>query len=146
MVSLIKNKKHSMEMIAIKRKFIDELGIKYTDTPQGWCSNEDDPRMKNWKKEREEWGFDSRETWNLDYSFYLWLYERLKVYNKYNIIDTTFHTFKYKDTILTLQECIDCMLANLEIYLTDQYQDSQEYDILEEIIGLFSLTIFYLWW
>ena len=87
----------------MKRKFIDELGIKYRDTPQGWLSNDNDKRISQWQKQREEWGFDEREVWDLRYAFALWLYERLKVYDEENIIDTSFHKFKYNGETLTFQ-------------------------------------------
>jgi len=48
----------------INRKFIDELGIKFEDTPQGWCPTSEEAcgREEMWQRQRDEWGFDERET------------------------------------------------------------------------------------
>jgi len=44
-------------------KYLKDLGIQEDKTPQGWCPNDD--RQKFWDKDRETYGFDSRETWSL---------------------------------------------------------------------------------
>lgn len=49
------------------RKYLDDIGV--TQRPDTW--NEDDVRQEQWVKEREEYGFDERETWALNFSFYL---------------------------------------------------------------------------
>lgn len=131
-----------------RRKYIDELGISYFDTPQGWCENNNDIRLAKWQQQREELGFDERETWDLAYSFCLWLYERLRLFNEINIIDTTFHEFEYKGETLTLQDCIDRMLEGLKIELTTDYHErtKEEWEKAEDAVKLFALCYRYLWW
>ena len=60
----------------IAHKYLTDIGITEDEVPWEWNLN--DKRQEQWKKEREEYGFDERETWNLDYMFDLWFYEHLK--------------------------------------------------------------------
>ena len=131
------------------RKYLDELGIKFEDTPQGW--NTEDGRQEKWKPERETYGFDERETWSLDYTFKLWLYERLSMYNDVNRIDTKYHKYFYKDKEITLQDCIDRILEGLKLDLTlDDYDakrdDKTTQDKIDDILPLFTLIFNNLWW
>lgn len=133
----------------MSRKYIEDLGIKFEDTPQGYCPN--DLRENFWKEQREKYGFDSRETWSLDYSFRLWLYERLCMFNEINTIDTSYHKFQYKNMTLTLQDCIDKMIEGLKLDLTlgryDQKRNEGETkDKIQDIIPIFALCNQSLWW
>lgn len=42
-----------------------------------------DKRLKEWHKEQSEYGFDERELWNLDITFALYIYPRLKYFRDY---------------------------------------------------------------
>ncbi|KAA9007285.1 hypothetical protein F4V43_02015 [Paenibacillus spiritus] len=131
------------------RKYIDDLGIKLEDTPQGWCPG--DSREEGWSKQREIYGFDSRETWSLDYTFKLWLYERLRMYDEVNVIDTGFHKFDYKGKLITFQECIDRMIEGLRLDLTlgdfSEERKIKEIDEkIEDVMPIFCLCHKCLWW
>ncbi|WP_145413413.1 hypothetical protein [Paenibacillus xylanexedens] len=131
------------------RRYISELGIEHEDTPQGYFPG--DKREDKWKSEREEYGFDSRETWSLNYSFKLWLYERLQMYDEINIVDTSFHKFTYKEELITFQECIDRMIEGLKLDLTlDEYDPERKLDEcknkITDVLPLFCICCEYLWW
>ena len=132
----------------MKRKYIDELCIKYEDTPQGWNTDINDKRLPFWEKQREEYGFDERETWALDYSFILWFYERLRMYDEINIIDTTFHKFEYKGETLTLQDCINKMIEGCKIYLTTDAwnRTDEDWEKINDVFNIFALCWYTLWW
>ena len=136
----------------MKRKYLEDLGIEIGNTPYCWRSDNDDKRQVMWKKEREKYGFDSRETWSLDYTFYLWLYERLMMFNELNVVDTEFHKFEYNGEALSMQDCIDKILNGLKYALThekDFYPNIPvgEYDEkTKDILPLFSLIFNHLWW
>lgn len=141
----------------MKRKYIDDLGIKFEDTPQGFCheeflSKDSDSRGEYWHKEREEYGFDNRETWSLDYNLKLWLYERLCMFNEVNCINTNLHRFIYKDKEITQQECIDRMIEGLKLDLIlDTWDRKRTDDIevktkIEDVFPILSLCINSLWW
>lgn len=129
------------------RKYIDDLGIKFEDTPQGW--HKGDKRQTEWKKQRDIYGFDERETWNLNDTFKFWLYERLCMFNGNNAIDTSYHKFEYKGETLTFQECIDRMLEGLKLDLTlPHYTDKREEneEKINDVVSIFALCFDKLWW
>lgn len=62
----------------MRRKYLDEIGCK-----DRWDLWEYDGEFgEELRKQRKEWGFDARETFSLDGTFYEWLYERLRVYKE----------------------------------------------------------------
>ena len=96
------------------RKYLDDIGEDYS-----WVwEPEGSERDELFEKEREIYGFDSRETWSLDYVFYMWLYERLKMYIEYagEIVNLNFHKFVYKEKEYTQFELINMMIERLESY------------------------------
>jgi len=127
-------------------KYLKDLGILEDNTPQGW--NKDDSRQERWIKEREIYGFDEKETWSMDFTFKLWLYERLSMYNEVNGIDTSFHKYEFKGDTITFQECIDRMLDGLKIELTtDEYRRTEEQkEKVEDVVNIFALCLPSLWW
>ncbi len=129
------------------RKYIDDLGIDFEDTPQGWLK--EDKRQEKWKKQREVYGFDERETWNLNNTFKFWLYERLCMFNEINIINTSYHKFEYKGETLSFQDCIDRMLEGLQLELTfPDYSDEREQyeEKINDVVPIFALCFDKLWW
>ena len=91
----------------------------------------------------------SKECWNLDYAFYEWLNEHLKVYKKEasKIVDLEYHKFEYNGREWTQIEIIDHL-----IFLTGQvildYFDwgdfSTEYK--ERIHDLWKIVCESMWW
>lgn len=111
----------------------------------------DDDRQDKWRKEREECGFDSRETWSMPCSFLCWLYERLRMYSEVNIVDMTYHKFKIGDEELTQQECLDKMLEIIRGLLIEPkdggYLSFEEEDRLwNALLPIFSESIRAFWW
>lgn len=98
----------------MKRKYLDDIG--FVDRPDTYCQD-DEARMKRWEKEREKYGFDSREIWNLDIAFYCWLYERLKYFLEFNGLDLSFHKFVFKGKTYTQGEMIHGIINRIEPYL-----------------------------
>ena len=68
----------------VAHKYLNELGINSDET----CiyntiareTEEENNRQDYFDKERQEYGFDSRETWALNYTLISWLYSHLKMY------------------------------------------------------------------
>lgn len=132
----------------MNRKYLDEIGV--SDRPDTWCENEEDPREERWKIERETYGFDSRETWSLDFSFYLWLYERVKMYRDIaiDVVDLTFHNFDYENEKYSQLELIDLLLQKLEFRLSSDYNDFDEAHVKEsyKIAEIWGLILPAMWW
>jgi len=84
----------------------------------------------------------------MDFTFKLWLYERLSMYNEVNGVDTSFHKYEFKGEIITFQECIDRMLDGLKIELIiDEYRRTDEQkEKVEDIVNIFALCLHSLWW
>lgn len=131
---------------------LSTMGRKYLEDI-GYNVNEDDVAPKErrdlWGKQSKEYGFDVRDTWNLDHTMLVLLYERLKMFNEVNIIDTEYHTVSYQGKELTLQQVMDKMIKKAEQVLTnkDYYTDFKEVDTAEqEIWEMWSLSHKLFWW
>ena len=75
----------------------------------------DDKREKEWRKQRRKYGFDERETWNLNWRFYAWLYERLKMYKKVaNILLPDYNLTE--DNEVEGDETLEFLVSNLINY------------------------------
>ena len=127
-------------------KYLEEL-----ETYQGphW-GIEQDPRMKEWVEEEKIYGFASTETWALDTSFYLWLYEHLRMYmdKASDIVNLHFHTFWFKGQSYYQDELIDAMLKRLRFYFSKKYDEFNEehYIYVSEIVEIWSLILPAMWW
>lgn len=126
------------------RKYLDDIGV--TQRPDTW--NEDDVRQEQWVKEREEYGFDERETWALNFSFYLWLYERLKRFVDVCCIDLDYHKFQYNWAEYTQRQMIDMMIERLEFSFKPEYNDFDEkqYTYVSEIEKIWAIVLPAMWW
>lgn len=130
----------------MNRKYLDDIGmVDRLDTGM-----DDDLRQERWQKQREIYGFDDRETWSLDCSFYCWLYERLKMYLEVaTIIDLTHHKFEYEGETLTQEECIHRMLKGCEIYFKqeDSWNVSKEdWKMINDVAYIWALVLPTMWW
>lgn len=130
----------------MKRKYLDDLGIK--DRHDLW--NPNDNRQSIWQRQRREYGFDERETWSLDSAFYLWLYERLKMYLEYasRVVDLDFHEFIFKGEKYTQKQLIDMMIERLENYFANKYdtESEEESSRLDEVVEIWALVLPAMWW
>ena len=125
-------------------KYLDDI-LPKGKTPYDF-EFDDEIRNQKWEKEREECGFDERETWNLDFTFFCWLYERLKKYKEVSCADLSCKTIEINNKKKTLEEWIDIMINNAEsLILVDIYSE-EKINLAEFTIEIFKQTIFYLWW
>lgn len=129
----------------MNRKYLDDAGM--TERHDLW--NPEDSRQEQWEKEREEYGFDERETWALDSAFYCWLYERLKMYLDVNCVNLTYHKFEYDGEELTQEECINRMIYGCEIYF-QQYNDwnisEENQKAIDDVAKIWAIVLPAMWW
>lgn len=125
-------------------KYIEDI-INIERSPYGFCG-EQDRRQTQWKEQKSIYGFDERETWSLDYTFFCWLYERLKMYKNINIVDTSFHKVEYKGQTLTQQECMDKIIDYCERILINNLMDEEIIKLGDEVIDLWKLSYRLFWW
>lgn len=128
-------------------KYLNELGLKSTECCIFNSEDIEDDRIEQFREERSKYGFDSRETWSLDFTLVSWIYSHLKMFQDIGgkVVDLTFHTFnvpelipipeselKYSEgnnypdkyyniqtTTHTLDECISLVCEYLEDVLRD---------------------------
>lgn len=109
-----------------RNKYLDELGIPVKEYGVNFM-DEDDPRQEAWAKEREEYGFDERETWVLNTTFVEWLYSHLKMYVDVCNVDLSFYKFNLDGEEYTHGEAIDFILERCVDYLkTEPWSDDEE--------------------
>lgn len=126
----------------MKHKYIQEL---FPNGELPWPYDEDDYV-----------GFDSRDTYNLDYTLVCWLYERLRYFQDEasKVINFEYHTFEVDGESLTQRQCIDRMVKDCEtIILYQEYAasaDDQEWikvqaakDDLFKVLGI---AYWSMWW
>lgn len=128
-----------------KCKYFDDLGLDITNYGTNFMPD-DDGRAEEWAKDREEYGFDRRETWNLDNTFIEWIYSRVMMFKERNCIDLNFHRVKYKGTMITQGEAIDKILSLSKEYLLNRGNDDVRYENSMEICDLWKEVLPFMWW
>lgn len=147
--------------MGVKHKYLDDIGVDYS-----WVwDKENSDRDERFEEQQKIYSFDDRETWALDNVFYMWLYERLKMFVEIGgqIVDLNFHKFNYKEKKYTQLELINMMLERLEYYFNDDALDSKvdeykkqgmdaleaynkAYEPIKEIGEIWAIVLPAMWW
>ena len=131
-------------MIEIQQhKYLEEI-IERKDVVQNWMLP--DEREPRWSQQIQEYGFDDRETWNLDTSFYQWLYERLRMYKDIGgeVVDLNYHKFDVDGKELTQLQIIDRLLELLPKQIKSDVWEETDY--CAEICDLWKTVLPSMWW
>lgn len=128
-----------------KCKYLDDLGLKVNQYGTNFTSN-NDSRKKIWSKERKEYGFDSRETWNLDRIFVEWIYTRLMMYKECANIDMNYHKVLYKDEEMTQEQVINRILEISKEALLSYSDEELWHKNIKEICDLWKEILPFMWW
>ena len=107
---------------------------------------DDEVRSQKWESERQEFSFDEREMWLLDFTFFCWLYERLKKYKEVNHTDLIHKIIKINDKEKSLEEWVNLMISNSKDLILANIYSEENVKLAEFTIEIFKQTIFYLWW
>ena len=113
----------------IKHPYINELVTEvYKDDI--WPFNQED------YPDCEKYGFNERETYELDSVLVMWLYERLRYFQDVasQTVDFTYHKFDIHGEELTELECIDRMCRLCKEYM---YEPETKFDYDETGEGLY---------
>ena len=115
-------------MRLINHKYLKEINI--IPIQQSYREESCFPkRLKNWLKCRKYQkiqmrdGFNPTETWDLEQSFYQWLYEGLRSYMDYATdvidldVDKEWYSLKYKNRWYTQRQLTEILLEKLEFVL-----------------------------
>ena len=88
------------------------------------------------------------ETYDLTYTFYEWVNKYFKEYLKYadKVVDLEWKTYKYNGKKYTLKQIIYEMINITDNLLIDDYSYVDEYSMQEELLDLFRLVFYDMWW
>lgn len=127
-----------------KCKYLDDLGIPRKEQGTNFIKGSF-KRRRRWAKARKKYGFDERETWDLERSFVEWIYTRVMMYKDCtkDIIDLKFHKIPYKDAEITQKEAIDRILQLSQAYLKD---DTVNHNAVKDICDLWKEVSYCMWW
>lgn len=126
-----------------KCKYLDDLGLSIDKYGTNFVPD-DDSRNEKWKKEREEYGFDERETWSLYKTFIEWIYTRLKMY-KENCVYTNYPKFKYNGEEYRLEQMMDRILCLASDVLLKKVDYNKQYEYMREICDIWKEILPYMW-
>lgn len=107
---------------------------------------------RKWEEQRKIYGFDERETYSLDFAFYCWLYERLRMYFEKAdpVVDLDYHKLDFKGEEFTLKELIFMLLDRLELYFKKERKCTEytpeEAQKVREIGEIWAIILPYAWW
>ena len=134
-------------------KYLDNLGFKITEYGTNWVNEDEDERGAEWKEQRKIYGFDERETWNLDSSFAEWLYTRCSMYldEAKDIVDLDYHKITYNDKEYTQREAIEKVKKWSLYYVKNKYSADQivserAHKSLTKACELWAILVHYMWW
>lgn len=102
------------------KKYLNDLGVNDT------MINLDpkDKRWRRWNQQKKMYGFADYETYQMDYTFYCWLYEHLMMYLEVaKIIDLDEYKFYYDGEEYTQREMIYKMIRGCKIAITKSWGD-----------------------
>ena len=109
-----------------------------------------DERISEWEHEREIYGFDSTETWDLAETFYACLYEHLRMYQDKagKIVNLHYHKFEWRGEEYYQDEIIDMILERLRFRFSDEYDDfeAEQNLYINEIGELWAIVLPAMWW
>lgn len=128
-----------------KNKYLDDLGIPIIEYGTNFC-NRSDKRWKKWRREREEYGFDERECWNLDTTFVEWLYSHFMKYaeDSRKVVNLEYLKFEYQGNLITQAEAINTVCEACKEYLTSDFLDRTF--LSKDIMMLITDLMPAMWW
>lgn len=100
------------------------------------------------QKEKETYGFDSRETIDMDVTFMLWLYEHLRMYvdTAKDIVNLGYpNRCEYEGKKYTQLELIKKMLDGIKRYFAAE-NDKEAYAELREVANIWAYILPFMWW
>lgn len=100
--------------------------------------------------EEDYHGFDERDTFNLDSTLIMWLYERLRYFQDEatEIVDFNYHKFDIDGEQLTQLQCIDRMVEDCQvILLSDDFDEREQMDAAkDDLFKVLSKVYWAMWW
>lgn len=127
-----------------RNKYLDDLGLRIDEYGTNFMKD-NDPREIKWRTERELYGFDNRETWNLDSIFAEWLYSHLMMYRETCIVNLSFYKWTFQGKEYTQEEAINVICKLCKNYILD-CDDKENIVGLQNATRLFADILPAMWW
>ena len=93
---------------------------------------------------------DPRDTFSLDHTLALWLYERLRYLQEEasQVVDYTFYTFEIGGEQLTEMQCMERMIEDCRILIVSDYYEEEDKIVAakDDLFKVLSKVYFALWW
>ena len=96
-----------------RNKYLDDIGIKINNYGSNFIKDRKIQRFF----ERQKYGFDFRETINMDLMFAEWLYSRLMMLKQQTMDNLSFHSIEFEGEEYTIEQAINQILNNIKDYL-----------------------------
>lgn len=123
-------------------KYLNDIGVSLN-----YGISEDDSRQDEWRKEREIYGFDERDTWGLDSTMIMLLYERVKYFVEFAPVDLTSNKITIDEETKTLEEWLSTLTNVCEKYLSQESTRMDKiYDYQFEIWTIWRSVSGFMWW
>lgn len=108
-------------------------------------------REKNWALQRAKYGFDERETWNLDIMFVEWLYSHIRMFKEIAPLPVEFPSYEMNGNKLTQSEAMEFILDACEFFILHHDEIAtddadQAYDRMSDAIKLWGELFGAMWW
>lgn len=89
-----------------------------------------------------------QDCWNLDYSFIIWLNERLPVYirDASTIVNLEYHKFIFEDKEYTQKELTEYLLKLCNGFISNELDTWDDSKLYQDIFKIWSIIGPYTWW
>lgn len=132
------------------RIWLNKIHVPKGHRPEGW--KKPLSRHIKCKMTKMIYGVDPRETYDLDYTWRLWLYEHLKMFKKQAspVIDMTDRRFDWDGENWSQEELIDMMIDRLEFALDPKSgyddMDDKDWHYVHQIEEIWAVVCPAMWW
>lgn len=127
-----------------RNEFLDNIGIPIINYGVNWQTGD----SEEMSEQRRRYGFDMRETFNLNDTYAEWLYSHLMLYMQIvpRVIDLTDVTVRVKGEQYSLERVLREILELLRSGLTEQDSEKRKWKLIRKATKLWSKVLPWVWW
>ena len=109
-------------LVKQRNKYLEDLGLEPYQYGVNWTLDDKRKDLRRWDRQRRKYGFDERETREMDVAYAEWLYSRLMMYRKRasKAVDLTYYSIEFDGKEYTQIEAIDKVLKWTRYYLVNR--------------------------